>query len=72
MDRLLRTAVVDIAKAATPDTARDAELRGWTVIGFHADMMDDLSNFAVMASKAASDEAKTKRRENQACLRGGE
>lgn len=54
------------------DTARDAELRGWTVMDFHADMMDDLSNFAVMASRAASDEAKAKRRENHACLRGGE
>lgn len=63
-------AVVNVAQAATPATARDAEIRGWTVLGFHADMMDDLAEFAVIASEAVRDEAKAKWHEDHARLRG--
>jgi hypothetical protein len=63
-------AVVNVAQAATPETARDAEIRGLTVLGFHADLTDDLSDFAVMASEAARDEANAKWIEDHGRLRG--
>lgn len=56
-------AAVNVAKAATPTSSDDVEWRGWTVLGFEADMADDLADFAVVATKAVRDEAEAKFRE---------
>jgi hypothetical protein len=56
-------AAVNVAKAATPTSSDDVEWRGWTVLGFEADMADDLADFAVVATQAVRDEAEAKFRE---------
>lgn len=63
-------AVVNVAQAMAPETARDAEIRSWTLLGFHADLMDNLPDFAVMASEAARDEVRVKWREDHPCRAG--
>lgn len=63
-------AVVNVAQAAAPETKDDAKIRGWTLLGFHADLMDDLPDFAVMASEAARDEVRARWREDHAGSRG--
>lgn len=56
-------AAVSVAKAATPTGSDAVKWRGWTILGFEADMADDLAGFAVLATRAVSDEAKAKFRE---------
>lgn len=53
----LEEAAVNVAKAAQPKTAREAEHRAWTILRYEADMADDLSEFSVMAAAAARDKA---------------
>lgn len=56
-------AAVNVAVAAKPTASRDVEWRGWTILGFEADMADDLADFAVHAAEAVRDEAEAKFRE---------
>jgi len=59
-------AAVNVAKAATPTGSGAVEWRGWTILGFEADMSDDLAAFAVLATEAVRDEAEAKFREQHA------
>ena len=56
-------AVVNVAAAARPTAAKEVEWRAWTILGFEADMADDLAAFAVLAAEAVRDEAQAKFRE---------
>lgn len=59
-------AAVNVAVAAKPTSSDDVEWRGWTILGFEADMADDLAPFAVLATEAVRDEAEAKFRERHA------
>lgn len=56
-------AAVNVAVAEKPVASKDVEWRGWTILGFEADMADDLAPFAVLAAEAVRDEAEAKFRE---------
>lgn len=56
-------AAVNVATAAEPSASRDVEWRHWTILGFEADMSDDLAEFAVHAAQAVRDEATAQFRE---------
>src|SRR5690606_35245361 len=56
-------AAVNVAVAAKPTSSDAVEWRGWTILGFEADMADDLASFAVLATEAVRDEAEAKFRE---------
>lgn len=53
-------AIVHAAREAKPATHAAVELRHWTILGFEADMRDDLADFAVHAAEAVRDEAEAK------------
>ncbi|HWM82967.1 MAG TPA: hypothetical protein VNQ56_12975 [Pseudolabrys sp.] len=63
-------AVINVAEAATPTSALEEEWRNWLLIGFAADMADDLTDFAVMASKAVQSVNKVRFREKYNAHRG--
>lgn len=48
-------AAVNVARAAAPVSSREIEWRAWTVIGFEADMADELAPLAVAATEALRD-----------------
>ncbi len=48
-------AAVNVARAAMPASPHDIEWRAWTVIGFEADMADELAPLAVAATEALRD-----------------
>ncbi|MGN6548663.1 MAG: hypothetical protein ACTHJ3_02030 [Pararhizobium sp.] len=56
-------AAVNVAVAAKPTGSDAVEWRGWMILGFEADMADDLAPFAVLATEAVRDEAEAKFRE---------
>lgn len=53
-------AIVNAARAAKPVTPAGVEWKSWTILGFEADMADDLPNFAVHAAEAVREEAEAK------------
>ncbi|MCW1840442.1 hypothetical protein [Prosthecomicrobium hirschii] len=53
-------AAVNVAVAAKPTTADAVKCRGWTILGFEADMAGDLVPFAVLATEAVRDEAEAR------------
>ncbi|QEL21731.1 hypothetical protein FQV39_03415 [Bosea sp. F3-2] len=59
-------AVVNVAEAAKPVASDDVEDRAWTLLGFQADLTDELSSFAVWAAQAVRDEVEAKFREQHA------
>ncbi len=63
-------AVVNVAAAARPATAREAKDKNWLLLGFHADMTDNLEDFAVLASTAVQDVASVRFHEEHDRLRG--
>lgn len=56
-------AAVNVAQAAVPSCAREAEHRAWLLVGFNADMRDNLSEHASITDDAARGVAKAKRKE---------
>jgi len=50
-------AVANVAKAATPSSGDEMECRGHLLVGFEADMQDNLGDLVVIAAQAAADEA---------------
>ena len=50
-------AAVNVARAARPESATEIERRAWTLIGFEADMIDELAPLAVLAAVAVRDVA---------------
>lgn len=48
-------AAINVARAAKPATAAEAESRAWTLLGYGADMRDDLASLAVGATEAVRD-----------------
>ncbi|MBN8978035.1 MAG: hypothetical protein J0I08_16305 [Rhizobiales bacterium] len=50
-------AIANVAKSASPSTGDEMECRGHLLVGFEADMQDDLGDLVVIAAQAAADEA---------------
>jgi hypothetical protein len=63
-------AVINVAEAATPTSAREEAWRNWLLLGFAADLADDLTELAVMATKAVQSVDKVKFREEYNARRG--
>jgi len=59
-------AAVNVAVAAKPTSSDAVEWRGWTILGFQADMADDLAHFAVLATEAVRNETDAKSHEQRA------
>lgn len=63
-------AAFNVAEAAKPVTTREAIQRGWTLIGFNADLGDALTDFAVLASEICRDVEATRWNEAHGHQRG--
>jgi hypothetical protein len=67
-------AVVNVAKAARPETGADAQAKGWLLVRYEADCRDDLTMVSAAAASAVLEERDARMNEKRValpCAKGG-